>query len=79
VRDGIHMMCCEEVIMRELEFKQTTRKSIARTIALAMRSYEDEEGKIDWPKIGKACIEKWSPSGYEYILKLAWSGKCFEN
>lgn len=76
MRDEIHMLDCENIILRELKFKQTTRKSIAKTIALALRSYEDE---IDWKKIGKACIEKWSPSGYEYILKLAWSGKCFKD
>lgn len=78
MRDGIHMMDCENVILRELEFKKTTRKSIARTIAFALRSVENEEDKIDWKKIGEACIKKWSPSGYDYILRLAWSGKCFD-
>jgi hypothetical protein len=78
MRNGIHMTNCESTILQELKMKNVTRKSISKTIRLAMQSYEDEEGKIDWKKIKTACVEKWSLSGYEYILKLAWSRKCFD-
>lgn len=74
----ISMMDCQNTILRELKFKETTRKSISKTIALSLWSDEDKEGLIDWDKIYSACVEKWSVSGYEYILKLAWSGKCFD-
>lgn len=74
----ITMIDCENTILREIPFKKTTRKSIAKTIALAIRSDEDKEDLIDWSKIYDACVKKWSVSGYEYILKLAHSGRCFK-
>ena len=70
----LELRCCEDVILNELKHREVTQKDIAQTYRLALRSSED----IDWGKINKAIVKRWSLSGLKRIKETAWSGKCFE-
>ena len=77
ITDGvmqIEMMCCDDLMLREIEDPKCTRDIIARTYALALRS----SYPTDFGRVNKAIIERWSVSALEYIMRLAWSGKCFK-
>lgn len=74
----VELACCEMVLMGEIGDKHFTRKHIAQTYALALRSQEAREGLIDWGKVNRAIMERWSPNALGWIKKQAWSGKCFE-
>ncbi len=61
---------CENVLVDETEMKGITRKSIALTYAMAMCSSECD--MVDWGRVNKAIIERWSFSGLEYVKERAW-------
>ncbi len=67
---------CENTLLAEIAIPQLYRRDIAKTYALAMKS--SECGLIDWAKVNRAIIGRWSVSGLEYIKQQAWSGKCWE-
>lgn len=74
----IRLCNCEGVLLLEAGTKGITRKSIAMTYRLAMEQEKDPDGeKIDWEKVNRAIVERWSLSGLKFIKNLAWSGKCF--
>ena len=72
----IELVCCEDMLLREIADKRFKQKDIAQTYALAMIS--SEEPRIDWLKVNRAIIQRWSKSGLERIKNMAWSGKCWE-
>jgi hypothetical protein len=63
----------EGTIERELA-EGLPQREIAKTYALALR----KQGDVDWPRINRAIIERWSRTGLERIKKLAWSGRAFD-
>jgi len=67
---------CENMILREIADKKFKQRDIAQTYALSIVSSEHDN--IDWVKVNRAIIERWSKSGLERIKKMAWSGKCWE-
>lgn len=58
----------EATLLEEVAMPQITRKTIALTYAYAMRS----SVPVDFAKVNRAIIERWSFSGLEYIKQLAW-------
>lgn len=63
----VEMLDIENVIRREIDSK-CKQKTIALTYAFALfASYE-----VDFGKINKMIIERWSLSGLESIKKKAW-------
>ena len=68
------LTCCDEVILQEISNPKLKRLDIAKTYALALQS----SYPTDFSRINKAIISRWSLNGLEYIKKMAWSGKCFE-
>jgi len=48
--------------------KGTKRDIVAIAYAFALVSSEE----VDWPKVNKAIIERWSVSALEYIKTKAW-------
>lgn len=64
---------CTETLLGEIADKRIKRKSVAMTYALAMRSSE----AVDWARVNKAIIKRWSISALTYIKELARPGKCF--
>ena len=67
---------CESMLLREIADKRMYQRDIAKTYALAMIS--SEEPAIDWIKVNRVIIDRWSRSGLERIKNMAWSGKCWE-
>ena len=59
---------CEEKILGEIGNKKCKRKNIALYYHLCMMSREI----INWGKINRAIIRRWSFSGLMYIKKEAW-------
>lgn len=70
------MIHCEETILREIADKNAKRLDVAQTYSLALRS--SEAPTIDWAKINKAIMDRWSKAGLIWIKQKAWSGKAFE-
>lgn len=64
----IELMNCENLLMREIADKRIKRNSLALTYRLAMASSEE----VDWLKVNRAIINRWSLSGLEYIKNRAW-------
>lgn len=68
----MEMTNCEITILNEISHKECKRNDIALTYYFCMVSSEN----IDYAKVNKAIIERWSFSGLEYIKKEA--NKWFE-
>lgn len=64
-----------ESILAEIADKRLKQKDIAQSYLLCMIS--EPETKVDWPRINRAILSRWSISGLKNIKKLAHSGKCF--
>ena len=73
----MELMCCESTLLSEIAMPEIKRKHVAQTYALAMKSFERDS--IDWVKVNKAIMERWSFAGLKYIKEQAHSGKCFES
>ena len=71
----IELCCCEQTLLLEIKSPQMTKKYIAMIYGLALKSEE----KVDWAKVNKAIIERWSMSALHDIKSWAWSGKCFRD
>ena len=68
----INLIGCTDVILQELTWKQTTRKSVALTYAMAMKSAAQKADTPDWRKINEAIIAKWGMKGLERVKTRAW-------
>lgn len=66
---------CESTLLQEIADEAFKRRDVAKTYHLALRS--SERDRIDWKKVNRAIIERWSVSGLNWIKEQAWSGKCF--
>lgn len=62
------MVGVEGAILREIAEPQMKRDDIALTYAFGLRSSEE----IDWPKVNKAIMDRWSLSALKYIKERAW-------
>lgn len=65
----MHLMCCEMVIENEIK-QGLSRKDIALTYAMAMRS-EAAGRATDWARINAAIKAKWGLSGLDQIKTMA--------
>ena len=61
-------MCCEATLLSEIEMKEIKRDHLALTYALAIRSEEN----VDYAKVNKAIMHRWSRAGLNYIKHRAW-------
>lgn len=57
----------EELLRFEIGFETATRASVAIAYAACL---SDEQA--DWRSINQAIIDRWSPSGLDYIKRQAW-------
>ncbi len=67
---------CEATILEEIR-AGAKRKDVAQTYALALRS--SERIMIDWTRVNRAIMERWSVSALNWIKNKAHSGKCFDS
>ena len=65
---------CTRVLLDEIAMPEMKRKDVAKTYALAIRSSE----AVDWSRVNRAIIDRWSFHALNWIKEQAWSGKCFE-
>lgn len=70
----MELCCCENTLLGEILNPKMTKKVVAMTYRLALESSE----KVDWAKVNKAIIKRWSMSALRDIKNWAWSGKCFK-
>jgi hypothetical protein len=71
----MELYCCTSTLLDDISDNRFTKKNVAKTYALALRS----SYPTDWGKVNKAIIKRWSRNGLEDIKRMAWSGKCFED
>ena len=55
------LCCCEDTMLQEIADVRLHRQDIAQTYRLAMES--DERSRMDWGKVNRAIIERWSVAG----------------
>jgi len=70
---GLELADCENTLLREIADKGITRRGVAVTYRLALRSSECDT--IDWRKVNRAIIERWSLHALEWIKRKAWKGE----
>ena len=69
----MELLCCEDTILNDIEHKECKRKYIALVYYLCMVSSENIDSEnIDWKKVNKAIIKRWSLSGLKYIKTEAY-------
>ena len=62
------LMDCEAVLLSEIADKRMKRNDVAMTYAMALGSDE----QIDWARVNRAIIDRWSTSALVYIKERAW-------
>ena len=63
---------CELTILDEIANPQMTRRDVAMTYRLILQQTVE---KVDWNKINRAIIDRWSRAGLEWIKERAWREK----
>ena len=61
---------CEATLLRDIAEPTATRRYVAETYALAIRS--SYHPTVDWGKVNRAIIERWSLSALNWIKREAW-------
>lgn len=69
-RIRIELACCEQSLLAEINEKVFTRDDVALTYAMTLCS--SERDSVDWGKVNKAIIDRWSFSALNYIKEKAW-------
>jgi hypothetical protein len=64
----IEMVNVEGTIEMEIA-AGAARKSVAMTYAFGLR----QKDKIDWARVNKAILVRWSPRGLHWIKERAWA------
>lgn len=68
----MNLVCCTQVLLREVGTKQLKQNDIALTYAMAIKSKHEGADDFEWGPINEAIIARWSMSGLERIKKRAW-------
>lgn len=71
----IELMNCEQTLLDEIACPEAKRLDVSKTYRLALES--SERGRIDWAKVNKAIVSRWSLHALNWIKEKAWSGQCF--
>lgn len=67
---SIELVDCENVLLTEIGDGRCTRDDVAMTYAMSLVS--SERDSVDWEKVNKAIIERWSMNALVYIKTRAW-------
>jgi len=59
----------EGQLLEEIADPKMTRRQVALTYGLAVRG---DQSRVDWPRVNRAIVARWSPSTLEWIKKFAW-------
>ena len=66
----VEMTDCEATLLRDIAEQKATRDYVAATYELALQS--SEFLTIDWGKVNRAIVERWSQSALLWIKRKAW-------
>ena len=66
----VELACCETTLLNEIGDPAMKRADVALTYAMALRS--SEASNVDWAKVHKAIMERWSKSALTWIKERAW-------
>jgi len=66
------------VLLEKIANHDLHQREVAQAYACAIRSTQFSDEFVDWPRVNKAIMSRWSRSGLERIKRMAWSGRCFE-
>lgn len=67
-----------QALLAEIARSGSTRESIARIYRsgiMECQEYGFTYGVVDWPRVNRALLKRYTPSGLLYIKTLAWSRK----
>ena len=70
------LACCERQLLQEIADKSAKRIDVAKTYQMSMASSECDS--VDWAKVNKAIMDRWSHHALVWIKQKAWSGKCWK-
>lgn len=70
------LLCCQDVLLREIADDAMQQTDVAKTYCLALMSSEVE--KIDWAAVNQAIMKRWSKTCLKKIKNMAWNGSCFK-
>lgn len=59
----------EWVILNEINNKELNQEDVAKTYALIII----QKLQVNWRKINKAIVDRWTYEGLERIKELAWN------
>lgn len=65
----ITMVDVQGQLEREIADRRMARKDVALTYAFGIRDCRDE---VDWPKVNRLIIDRWSLNALKYIKEHAW-------
>lgn len=55
-------------LLEEIADPKMTRRQVALTYGLAMRSQD----RVDWGTVNRAIVDRWSLSALDWIKQFAW-------
>jgi hypothetical protein len=64
----IELTDAEGQLLAEIADPKMTRRQVALTYGLAVRG---DQSRVDWPKVNRAIVARWSPSALDWIKKFA--------
>lgn len=68
----INLIGCTDAIRQELTLPKVSRRGLAVTYAMAMKSENQGADKPDWKAINGAIIDKWGVKGLNTVKTRAW-------
>lgn len=73
----VEVVAPEAMLLGEIADRTLAQVDVAQTVALIHQW--GQVGSVDWEKVGRAAIDRWSPAGWRRIKRLAFSGKCWDD
>lgn len=67
---GAELVDCENVLLGEIADKRLKREDVAQTYALTLMSSERDQ--VDWFRVNRAIMARWSMAGLKWIKKRTW-------
>ena len=63
----IELINPEQILLEEVNDQRLHQRDVAATYALAMST-----PGVDWKRVNKAIIERWSLAGLQRVKTMAW-------
>ena len=67
----IELADAEAQLLEEIADRRMGRRQVALTYGLAWRG---DHSRVDWPKVNRAIVDRWSIAALKWIKDFAWKG-----